>query len=336
MNNFYALSDDVKKTVLEQTAIKQGLPKQIIEKDLWVSTLLEIIFTLPFSDKLVFKGGTSLSKVWGLISRFSEDIDISIDRDLFGFEGDLTIRQIKKLRKESSLFVNNDFCLALNNAISQYGLNDYLIVESQPSGEGDKTYPEPRQIFIKYKSLFDVELSYIQPQIILEIGARSLFEPTEKSFIQSMITASYPSVETSVIKTSITTAVAAKTFLEKAFLLHELFTTDICSRAERKSRHLSDLERMMDMDFAVNAIKNDDLWAAIHHHREIFTRIKDVDYTGDIRNKIVLTPPDRYYQIWASDYANMQSSMIYEKSISFDRLIERMHELENRFKNRLK
>lgn len=336
MNNFYALSDDVKKTVLEQTAIKQGLPKQIIEKDLWVSTLLEIIFTLPFSDKLVFKGGTSLSKVWGLISRFSEDIDISIDRNLFGFEGDLTIRQIKKLRKESSLFVNNDFCLALNNAISQYGLNDYLIVESQPNGEGDKTYPEPRQIFIKYKSLFDVELSYIQPQIILEVGARSLFEPTEKSFIQSMITASYPSVETSVIKTAITTAVAAKTFLEKAFLLHELFTTDICSRAERKSRHLYDLERMMDMDFAVNATKNDDLWVVIHHHREIFTRIKDVDYTGDIRNRIVLTPPDRYYQIWASDYANMQSSMIYEKSISFDRLLERMHELENRFKNRLK
>jgi hypothetical protein len=336
MNNFYALSDDVKKTVLEQTAIKQGLPKQIIEKDLWVSTLLEIIFTLPFSDKLVFKGGTSLSKVWGLISRFSEDIDISIDRNLFGFEGDLTIRQIKKLRKESSLFVNNDFCLALNNAISQYGLNDYLIVESQPNGEGDKTYPEPRQIFIKYKSLFDMELSYIQPQIILEVGARSLFEPTEKSFIQSMITASYPSVETSVIKTAITTAVAAKTFLEKAFLLHELFTTNICSRAERKSRHLYDLERMMDMDFAVNATKNDDLWVEIHHHREIFTRIKDVDYTGDIRNRIVLTPPDRYYQIWASDYANMQSSMIYEKSISFDRLLERMHELENRFKNRLK
>lgn len=63
MNNFYALSDDIKKIVLEQTAINQGLPKQIIEKDLWVSTLLEIIFTLPFSDKLVFKGGTSLSKV---------------------------------------------------------------------------------------------------------------------------------------------------------------------------------------------------------------------------------------------------------------------------------
>lgn len=103
MNKFHSLPDSSKKLIVEQTALKQGLSKQIIEKDLWVSTLLEIIFTLPFSDKLVFKGGTSLSKVWGLINRFSEDIDLAIDRSLFNLEGDLTVKQIKKLRKNSSL-----------------------------------------------------------------------------------------------------------------------------------------------------------------------------------------------------------------------------------------
>ena len=335
MNNFYAFSDREKRMVLEQTAIKQGLPKQIIEKDLWVSTLLEIVFTLPFSDKLVFKGGTSLSKVWGLISRFSEDIDIAIDRSLFGLEGDLTIRQIKKLRRDSSLFVNNDFCIALRNAIAKYGLDSYLVIEPQPNGEGDKTYPEPRQILVKYKSMFELELSYIKPHIILEIGSRSLFEPTEKSFIKSMISAVYPAVETSVVKQAITTSVAPKTFLEKAFLLHELFTTEACSRADRKSRHLYDLEHMMDKDFAIEAIKDDNLWLTIHHHREVFTRMRDVDYSEDIRKRIVLTPPEKYYQLWALDYANMQSSMIYDKSISFEELMERMRELENRFKKRI-
>lgn len=335
MNNFYAFSDREKRMVLEQTAIKQGLPKQIIEKDLWVSTLLEIVFTLPFSDKLVFKGGTSLSKVWGLISRFSEDIDIAIDRSLFGLEGDLTIRQIKKLRRDSSLFVNNDFCIALRDAIAKYGLDSYLVIEPQPNGEGDKTYPEPRQILVKYKSMFELELSYIKPHIILEIGSRSLFEPTEKSFIKSMISAVYPAVETSVVKQAITTSVAPKTFLEKAFLLHELFTTEACSRADRKSRHLYDLEHMMDKDFAIEAIKDDNLWLTIHHHREVFTRMRDVDYSEDIRKRIVLTPPEKYYQLWALDYANMQSSMIYDKSISFEELMERMRELENRFKKRI-
>lgn len=104
MNNFYTLPDDSKRVAVEQTALRRGLSKKIVEKDLWVSTLLEIIFSFSFADKLVFKGGTSLSKVWGLIDRFSEDIDLAVDRSLFGLEGDLTIRQIKKLRKASSLF----------------------------------------------------------------------------------------------------------------------------------------------------------------------------------------------------------------------------------------
>ena len=332
MTNFHTLPESSRRTIVEQTALKQGLSKQIIEKDLWVSTLLEVIFTLPFADKLVFKGGTSLSKVWHLIDRFSEDIDLAIDRSIFGLEGDLTIKQLKKLRKASSLFVCNELCNELCSAIKRHGLESQLLVEPQPNGEGDSTYPEPRQIFIKYKSLFDTELSYVKPQIILETGARSLFEPTQKTNIESMITLAFPSVQTSVVKTEITTALASKTFLEKAFLLHELFTTNACFKAERKSRHIYDLEKMMDKDFAIEAINDSDLWNTIHHHREVFTHMRDVNYTPDIRKRIVLTPPTEYYQTWATDYANMQSSMIYGNSIPFDELMSRMHELEQRFK----
>ena len=333
-NNFHILPQDSKKIVIEQTALKQGLSKQIVEKDLWVSTILEIIFSLPFANKLVFKGGTSLSKVWGLIDRFSEDIDLAIDRNIFGLEGDLTIRQLKKLRKASSLFVCNEFCEALVNAVKKYGLEEYLTIEAQPNGEGDKTYPEPRKIFIIYKSLFDTELSYVKPQIILETGARSLFEPTQKASINSMVSDAFPTIQTSVVKVEITTAVAAKTFLEKAFLLHELFTTNACFRAERKSRHLYDLEKMMDKEFAIGAIKDDELWNTIHHHRNVFTHVHDVDYSPDIRDRIVLVPPTEHFQTWAADYADMQSSMIYGNSLSFSELIERMRELETRFQNR--
>ena len=334
MTDFYTLSDDSKRVAVEQTALKHGLSNQIVEKDLWVSTLLEIIFTLPFADKLVFKGGTSLSKVWKSVDRFSEDIDLAVDRSLFGLEGDLTVRQLKQLRKKSSLFVSNEFCDALKAAVKRYGLDAYLTVEAQPNGEGDKTYPEPRQIYIRYKSLFDAELAYIRPQIILETGARSLFEPTRKATVNSMVATAFPNIRTSVVKADITTAVAAKTFLEKVFLLHELFTTDACHKAGRKSRHLYDLERMMDKEFAVNAVRDDDLWNAIHHHREVFTHLRDVDYSPDIRDRIVLTPPAGHYQTWADDYADMQASMIYGDSVPFDALITRMKELERRFKDR--
>ena len=151
-----------------------------------------------------------------------------------------------------------------------------------------------------------------------------------------MITSEFPEIQTSVVRHEITTAVAGKTFLEKTFLLHELFTTNGCEKAERKSRHLYDLERMMDCDFALAAINDDNLWNTISHHREMFTRINGVDYSPDIRDRIVLTPPAEYMQRWAADYASMQTSMIYGESLSFDALIERMQELEGRFHNRAK
>ena len=230
--------------------------------------------------------------------------------------------------------MRNDFCSDLKDAVERFGLSQYLEIEAQPDGEGDKTYPEPRQIFIRYKSLFDTELSYVKPQIILEISSRSLFEPTQKAMVTSMITSEFPEIQTSVVQSGITTAVAGKTFLEKAFLLHELFTTKGCEKAERRSRHLYDLEKMMDEDFALSAINDDKLWDTISRHREMFTHVNGVDYEPDVRDRIVLVPPAEYMQVWAADYSSMQTSMIYGESLSFDALIERMRELVERFHNR--
>lgn len=119
MTNYFQLSADGKRMVLQQVSSQYGLPPQAIEKDIWVTTILQIVFSLPVADKLIFKGGTSLSKVWGLIDRFSEDIDLAIDRSVFGMEGDLTKRQIKKLRKASSIFVRDDFRTQLQYAIGR-------------------------------------------------------------------------------------------------------------------------------------------------------------------------------------------------------------------------
>ena len=90
MNSYFSLSASQQRTLITQTAVRLGLPEQAVEKDLWVSIILQLVFTLPFSDKLVFKGGTSLSKSFGLIERFSEDIDLVVDRSFFDLHGDLT------------------------------------------------------------------------------------------------------------------------------------------------------------------------------------------------------------------------------------------------------
>jgi predicted nucleotidyltransferase component of viral defense system len=331
MNNFFKLNDSDRKTVILQTGIKMNnLFPQVVEKDLWITTVLQIVFSLPFSNRLIFKGGTSLSKVWGVIERFSEDIDLAIDRTLFDLEGDVTIKQLKKLRKQSSLFVKETFCSELQNAFEKYGIQNFCTIEPQSDGKGDKTYPEPRKIFICYQSLFD-PLSYVKAEIVLEIGARSLMEPAAGSKVKSLISANYD-INTSLVDSNIITAVPEKTFLEKAFLLHEIFTGGGTMIADRKSRHLYDLEKMLDKGFVKKAIADNELWNAILHHRQIFTRMNAVDYSCDIRKNICLIPPQQVIDDWRQDYEKMQNTMIYGDSLHFDKLIKRIEELQDRFR----
>lgn len=330
MSDFYKFSTEQKFEIIRQVVNRTGLYPQIVEKDLWVTTILQLIFSLSFADRLVFKGGTSLSKVWNVIERFSEDIDMTVDRELFDLQGDLTIRQIKKLRKQSSLFVKDTFCSELQKAFEKYDLQHIFAVEPQPNGEGDKTYPEPRKVFVRYKSLFD-DMPYVKSEIVLEIGARALFEPTAKREIKSMISETL-NVDTNIENNPINTAVPEKTFIEKAFLLHEIFTGNDKMFANRKSRHLYDLEKMMDKDFAITAISDNELWDTIRHHREKFTHISSVDYSQDIRPNICLIPPEKVIDDWQQDYETMQHTMIYGNSLTFDKLINRLKQLEERIR----
>ena len=137
MNKFLQLPPDTRRTIYEQVSLRLGIdaPKAI-EKDIWVTGILQAVYTLPYADKLVFKGGSSLSKIWNLISRFSEDIDLAIDRSVFGLEGDLTKKQLKKLRKASSLFVKDVFAVDLQGVVNEKGLADHKAMqESMIYGE---------------------------------------------------------------------------------------------------------------------------------------------------------------------------------------------------------
>ena len=331
MSKFFNLNDDERKIVISQIGARtNNLFPQIVEKDLWVTSILQLVFSLPFADKLVFKGGTSLSKIWNVVERFSEDIDLAIDRTLFGFDGDLTVKQLSKLRKQSSLFVKETFCLELQKTFETHGLQRFLTIEPQPDGEGNKTYPEPRKIFIRYQSLFD-PLSYISSEIVLEIGARALIEPTATRNVKSIISEN-SDIDTSFVNTEIITAVPEKTFIEKSFLLHEIFTGNGNMLANRKSRHLYDLEKMMDKEFAIKAVSDDMLWNTIRHHRDKFTHINGIDYSQDIRKNICLIPPTQIIDNWKQDYETMQNTMIYGESLSFDKLVERLEELQERFR----
>lgn len=334
MNKFLSLSEAQHRTVFMETATRIHLPAAAIEKDFWVTEILNILFSLPYADKMVFKGGTSLSKVWGVIQRFSEDIDIAIDRSMFGIEGDVTKKQLKKLRKASSVFVRDTLASDLVTAVENAGLNKFVTVVADRDGEGDATYPEPRQIHIFYTSVLPLEVkTYLRDEVLLEVGARSLFEPTAKASVDSFVATEFPHLTSRDAEVQMVAAIAEKTFLEKAFLLHELFTTDGCRNANRKSRHLYDLCKLIEAGISDKAVANDELWETIRHHREIFTLVRDVDYTPDIRKRICLVPPEEVLEEWKNDYETMVSHMIYEDRIpSFTDILEGVAKIESNFR----
>jgi predicted nucleotidyltransferase component of viral defense system len=108
--DFYTIDKTEKKAIFQAIATEMGMKPFAVEKDWWVSRTLEIIFQMDIAKHLVFKGGTSLSKAWKLINRFSEDIDLAIDKEFFeGYNGDISRTQINKLRKEAGTYTTGKF-----------------------------------------------------------------------------------------------------------------------------------------------------------------------------------------------------------------------------------
>jgi predicted nucleotidyltransferase component of viral defense system len=315
-------------TVLNNASVKTNLPAKSIEKDWWVTMTLRALFSCECANYIVFKGGTSLSKAWNLIERFSEDIDIAIDRKFFGFDGFLNRKQINNLRRASCAYISDKLRDELDNKLKEYGLNGYVALIQ----ETKDTTKDPQIIEIHYNSLF-ASGNYIQEKVLIEIGARSLIEPSENIRMRSIIADNFPHTNFADTYITVPTVVPQRTFLEKAFLLHEEFQKPVENiRINRMSRHIYDLEKLMDTDFANDALNNSELYRVIVEHRSTLTKMKEVDYTTHTPDNINFVPPEAILDLWRKDYEIMQGSMIYGKSLPFDALIERIRELNERFR----
>jgi predicted nucleotidyltransferase component of viral defense system len=323
------LSPEERLEVISNTCEQTGLFPHAVEKDWWVTMSLRALFSCECKDQIVFKGGTSLSKAWNLIERFSEDIDIAIDRAFFGFEGELKKKQINNLRRASCSYIKEKLINDLGDRFQAAGIEGYSLFIQ----EMQDTTKDPSTIEIHYNSLFATG-SYIQDKVLIEIGARSLIEPSENIQLRSIIADAYPNTAFADTYFDVPAVIPQRTFLEKAFLLHEEFQKPSENiRVNRMSRHIYDLEKLMDTDYANYALNNPDLYNAIVEHRRTLTSMKEVDYTTHSPMKINFIPPASIIDAWRRDYETMQSSMIYGESLSFDKLIERIRELNERFRN---
>jgi predicted nucleotidyltransferase component of viral defense system len=326
MVKWLAISDATKKNAYEQIAERTGMSAFAVEKDWWVVQTLSVVFEMEVASHLVFKGGTSLSKAWGLIQRFSEDIDLAIDRGYFGFEGELSKNQRDNLRKTTGRFVEEHFFGEIVQRFEEKGFSG-LKFELVEEVESDKD----RKININYPNLLKPP-GYLLPRVQIEISCRSMREPFTIQTINSLVDESYSETDFAMPPILIPTVNPERTFLEKVFLLHEEFHRPKDKmRVDRLSRHLYDIVKLARTEIADKALDDRVLYQTIVEHRQKFTRVGGVDYNLHQPQTIDPIPIPENIEAWRADYNTMIQQMIYETNPpSFDQMIAEITELRSR------
>lgn len=330
--DFYKLKDAEKLQIITQIAEQQNLPYFAVEKDWWVVQTLTIIFSeLEFAKHLLFKGGTSLSKAWHLINRFSEDIDLALNREYLGFNGGLLSKsQVKKLRKASFEFVTTTFYEALQKAFKEKGYLD-VTFDFEDLGDGDQ---DPVAIFIYYPAV-TAHSNYVLPRVKVELGSRSLKDPFTNCKIVSFVGEQFSGRPFADKPITVPCVNPERTYLEKLFLLHEEFQkAQNKIRVERLSRHLYDITKIYKSNHKPKAY-NKELIDSIIEHRERFIGMQGVDYSTLYPPNLNSIPPEELTKTWENDYKTMQTNMIPEKSPSFKDLLETVKQANQEY-NELK
>ena len=320
--------------MLQQTeAEHSGINQAAIEKDWWVTVTLKALFQCACSDSLTFKGGTSLSKGFNIIERFSEDIDLSISHSFFGIDR-TTKNQREKLRKMARAYIHNTLSTQLDYNLKKMGIAGYRIENvTHIQGKNGEWCPidsdkDPTIILLHYPSTVEETIEYVPPRVKIEISSLSMDEPTALRNIHSLIEDSFEGEDIDA-SCKVRTVLPTRTFLEKIFLLAEEFQKER-PRSVRMSRHLYDLERLMDTQYGHEALSDINLYNSIVEHRRAYYALKYVNYDLHYPNTINFIIPKKEMKAWSDDYTKMRNSFFFGKSLEFEELMQRMKELQKR------
>lgn len=334
MKHWQQYSVEDRLDLLAMTSANKGLPQLAIEKDWWVSMVLKAFSLTQYAEYCYFKGGTSLSKGWQLIDRFSEDIDIALKR-----EGRFAISctsnsQLAKVRRLARHYIIRELPLELEKQMSLIGISDFEIEPvTHQNRDGElvelRATTHPSVILVKYKSVLSDISEYIKPQVKIEISCLSMDEPAETKKMKSFIGETVPEAEDIMVEFN--TVLPTRTFLEKLMLLHEEFKKDN-PRTKRMSRHLYDISRIMNTRFGIDAINDRKLYDEIVTHRSIFNRLDYVDYSTHDRRTVNFIPPKNIIGEYRDDYIAMLKNFMYNNTghLDFETLIEKLIDLNNR------
>ena len=326
MRNIAKLNEIDRKALFHNTAAKMGMTDAIIEKDFWVCFMLDYLFhRCKWKDNIAFKGGTSLSKSFGLIERFSEDIDLILDWRVIGYEKDEPWQERSNTKQETfnkeanaktEKFLKEKFLPVITTDLEKklgYAVNCYI----------EKN--DPQTVVFAYNRSFE-DMS-ILPVIRLEIGALAAWTPAEEKAITPYAAEQYPHLFEQP-STDVLTVLPERTFWEKVTILHrEANRSADKSFPSRYSRHYYDLYCMYNSPVKEAAFKDLDLLERVVKFKEKFYRCPWAKYEDAKVGTMKLMPPQHNLKALEDDYKHMQN-MIFGNKPSFDAIMTTIQKLE--------
>ncbi len=325
--------DEERENIILNVSSKKKLTSAIIEKDYWVCLTLDYLFRKSkWKNKLIFKGGTSLSKSYNLIERFSEDIDLIIDWRELGYKTEepwetrSNTKQLKFIEDTKQLLFNflKDVFLPSFKSGMEEELDRELDVFIDKNDLGT--------VCFKYPSSFEDES--ILKIIRLEIGALAAWSPSHPTKIKSYIAEIYPTIF-SICESIIETTTPERTFWGKATILHqEAFRPENSFIPDRYSRHYYDLYCLANTSVKDKAIAQPELLNEVSYFKSKFYPRNWARYDLAKIGTIKLYPAAHSIERLKKDYKNM-SNMIYGSTPSFDELLDFIQKLENEINNSL-
>jgi hypothetical protein len=334
MNEFAVAPANDRHTAFVETAARMGVNPLIVEKDFWVCWCLGRLFEIPDLPGHIFKGGTSLSKVYGLIRRFSEDIDISLNRAELGFgkgndpaDKELSGKKRQKLRDElagaCTTFIEAEMLPLFQEACrSILGTNGW-------SAAMDERDPDRQSILFQYPtSLPEYQTdAYLGPSVLFEFGCRGDQWPSSEATIQPFVATEFPTlIRNPQVKVIVLDA--ERTFWEKVTLIHaeNYRPTDRPSR-ERLSRHYSDVAQIFRSELGAKAIANTILLDQVVEHKQIFFPSGWAHYDTAKPGSMKLVPDADMEKQLRSDYEGMRE-MFFGEIEDFDAVMGTIRELQ--------
>jgi hypothetical protein len=324
------LPKDDRRALFSETGVRLGLPPFHVEKDFWVCWALSVLFGDSRAARhLAFRGGTSLAKCWGLIDRFSEDIDLSMARAWFtevqnpgepGISKSEREKRLKSLREECRTVVADVLAPMLAEAISS--LPEPASIEIEPLEKAR----DPFCIHIHYPgSGLAAPAFYHRASVKIELSGRAEGTPVQTRPLISYASKEFPAIDPDGA-IALPCVLPERTFWEKAALLHEQNTRPVGKPpAPRQARHLYDLCKLWE-----SVGSSTQLWMLFPEviaHRKAFFDYTWVNYTALAPSSLKLIPPEAALQEWQADYIAMQS-MFHSKPLEFQELLETLKKIE--------